>query len=174
MPRYVAFLRAVNVGKRRVEMARLKEALEALGHRDVSTYINSGNAIFSTSKARSGLTAPIERKLEEVFGFEVPTLLRTDGEVKALAERKPFGEVGPERDHMVVFLRQALTKDAQSAVEALSGERDTLVVEGTEVHWLIDGKMVDSQLRPKHWKALGDQPSTVRNHTMLRKLTAKL
>jgi uncharacterized protein (DUF1697 family) len=99
---WIAFLRAVNVGGRKVEMARLRELLGAEpGLRRVRSYIASGNVFFDSDLGaggaddRAALTATIEQRLQEEFGFEVPTMLRTLDEVReslALAA-KPFGEV---------------------------------------------------------------------------------
>jgi uncharacterized protein (DUF1697 family) len=172
--RYVGFLRAVNVGARRVDMARLRAELEGLGYDDVSTYINSGNVIFSSPDDPDALTSAIEARLEAAFGFEVATLLRTDDEVAAIAARRPFGAVPEGSTHMVVLLRQPLAETEARAVEGLSRDSDRLRVEGTEVHWLITGKLMDSTLKAKDWKVLGEQATTNRNHTMVVKLANKL
>ena len=50
MPRRVAFLRSINVGKRRVKMATLRECCSALGLRNVETHLASGNLIFDGDK----------------------------------------------------------------------------------------------------------------------------
>ncbi len=54
MARFVAFLRAVNVGGRRVEMARARAVLERLGYDDVDSYVNSGNLLFTASGRAPG------------------------------------------------------------------------------------------------------------------------
>lgn len=174
MRRYVAFLRAVNVGKRRVAMAQLREEFETLGYSDVSTYINSGNVIFSAAGRSADLTRAIEERLAKAFGFEIPTFLRTDTQVAAMAARMPFGDVPDGHTHMVVLLRKAPTAAVKRAVEAASNDTDTLVVDGAEVHWLIRGKLGDSTLGRKEWDALGLPLGTSRNATMLAKLAAKL
>ena len=51
MPSYVALFRGINVGgKHSVPMAKLRDVLESLGHTDVSTYIQSGNVIFTAKR----------------------------------------------------------------------------------------------------------------------------
>ena len=85
MPRYVAFLRAVNVGGRFVRMAALRETLEQAGFTDVATHIQSGN-VAVTSRRRS--TAAVAREMSGVLtgwaGFDVPCIVRTPAEVAAL------------------------------------------------------------------------------------------
>ncbi len=172
--RHVGFLRAVNVGKRRVAMAALREEVEALGYGDVSTYVNSGNVLFSTDDDPAGLEPAVEARLLTAFGFEVPTFVRTGDDVARVESATPFGDVEPGHSHLVVFLRRPLPAATARAVRALTNATDTLVPDGRELHWHIRGKVLDSSLTPRHWKALGDEPSTSRSVTMLAKLVARL
>ena len=171
---HVAFLRAVNVGKRRVEMAKLRTELESIGLDGVSTYINSGNAVFSSRKEPAALEPLIEAHLELAFGFVVETFVRTAAQVVAMSEQAPFGAIPDGETHMVALLRSAPDAAGRRTIEALSGDQDELVVIGAEVHWHISGKSLDSALKPKDWKAAGAGLNTTRNITMLRKLAAKL
>ncbi|HEV2902835.1 MAG TPA: DUF1697 domain-containing protein [Gaiellaceae bacterium] len=171
--RYVAFLRAVNVGGRRVSMDRLRALFEELGFEGVSTYIASGNVVFEASGRAAELERTIEAKLEKALGFEVTTFLRRASEVRQSASEKPFGKVSAGKTHIVAFLRRKPTAAERLAIEERSTPADTLVVDGREVHWLIEGRMMDSELKPKDWDVLG-QPTTTRNTTMLAKLAAKL
>ena len=172
--RYVGFLRAVNVGKRRVAMADLREAVAGLGYEDVSTYVNSGNVLFRTADDPAGLEPALEERLARSFGFEVPTFVRPAEELVRVEAAKPFGDVAAGETHLVVFLRRALGAPTARAVEALSNATDTLVADGRHLHWHIRGKVLDSSLTPRDWKALGDEPSTSRNATMLAKLVPRL
>lgn len=157
-------------------MAQLKAELEALGYDDVSTYINSGNALFTAAGKEADLAAEIEARLEKAFGFEIPTFLRTAKEVEHLANTKPFGTIADGHTHLVALLSLPLTAAQRAATEALSNDTDQLVVDGNgrDIHWLIHGKQMDSTLKPKDWKAVGDRLTTTRNATMIRKLLAKL
>ena len=171
--RYVAFLRAVNVGGRRVSMDRLRAVFEELGFEAVSTHIASGNVVFEATGRAAELERAIEAKLEEALGFEVTTFLRTASDVRHASSEKPFGAVPAGKTHMVAFLRRKPTAAERKALEERSTPADTLVVDGREVHWLIEGRMMDSELKPKDWAVLG-QPTTTRNTTMLAKLAGKL
>ena len=90
MTRHAAFLRGVNLGKRTVKSAELKAAFEALGFTDVKTLLASGNVLFD-AKAGKGLKQKIEAGLKAAFGFDVPIVLRTLDELKALVAADPFG-----------------------------------------------------------------------------------
>lgn len=88
--RYVALLRGINVGgKAKVEMTRLKAVFEQAGATEVSTYINSGNVLFTDSRQPNELVTLIESAIESEFGFKVPIVLRTANQIKTLIESIP-------------------------------------------------------------------------------------
>ena len=74
MPKYFAFLRAINVGGHTVKMDYLRALFEALGFANVETFIASGNVIFETkSKDTNALQREIEKHLHQALGYEVAT-----------------------------------------------------------------------------------------------------
>ncbi len=93
MPKYVAFLRAINVGGHIVKMDHLRQLFETLGFDNVETFIASGNVIFdSTSKSTKTLERKIETLLKETFGYPVATFIRSTSELANIANYKPFEE----------------------------------------------------------------------------------
>jgi uncharacterized protein (DUF1697 family) len=171
---HVAFLRAVNVGRRTVKMPRLVELVEGLGHDDVWTYINSGNVVFEAKGGRARLERELESTFEQAFGFEVTTFVRTAAELHRIVETEPM-KIAPDDTYFVTFLKDAATKATATALEALGNEFDTLVVEGRDVHWRMHGKSTETTLSSKAWEdVVGRHRSTSRNMNMLRKLVAKL
>lgn len=170
----VGFLRAVNLGKRRVPMARLVAVVEGLGHNDVWTYVNSGNVVFDATGSRATVEHQLESAFDEEFGFECTTFVRTAAELHTVVSAKPF-DVEPGDTHFVTFLKKAPSSSAARALEALSNDFDTLVVHGADVHWRMRGKSTDSRLVGRDWaKILGPLSSTSRNMTMLTKLAARI
>lgn len=170
----VAFLRAVNVGKRTVPMAPLAEIVRDLGHDDVWTHINSGNVVFDATGSRADLERTIGAALEAAFGFEVTTFVRTAAELRKVVAEEPF-PVAAGDTHFVTFLLAPPSAADAHALEALSGDFDTLVVRGRDVHWRMRGKSTDTRIPSKQWAAIvGTNASTSRNTTMLRKLVAKI
>jgi uncharacterized protein (DUF1697 family) len=170
----IGFLRAVNLGKRKVEMARLKAVAEGLGHGDVWTYINSGNVVFDASGSRGNLERAMEKALEAEFGFECTTFVRTAAELEKTLAATPF-EVATGDTHLVTFLKKAPPAADAKALEGLSNDVDTLVVQGADVHWLMHGTSIQSKLVGRDWaRILGPLSSTSRNVTMLRKLSDKV
>jgi uncharacterized protein (DUF1697 family) len=175
MARFVAFLRAVNVGKRTVAMATARQALEEIGFDQVSSYVNSGNLVFSAPGKASDHEVAIRSKLEEIYSFEVTTFVRAAAQVRALATDKPFGVIAAGHTHFALLPLTVLTPKEKKAVEALSNDHDEVLVRGRDVHWLIRSKSTETTLGPKSWKqALPDNPTTARNTTMLAKLVEKL
>jgi uncharacterized protein (DUF1697 family) len=73
--RYVAFLRAVNVGRRRVAMATAREVLSDPGLAEVSSYLNSGNLLFSASGKAGDHEARVRSAMEKRFGLELTTFV---------------------------------------------------------------------------------------------------
>jgi uncharacterized protein (DUF1697 family) len=170
----VGFLRAVNVGGRRVPMNRLVAVCTSLGYADVWSYINSGNVVFDTTGSRESIEATMQQALEAEFGFECTTFVRTATEVRNVVDARPFTLAAGDT-HFVTFLKKAPSTGDASGLEALSNDFDTLVVQGAEVHWRMRGRSTDSHLSRRDWeKVLGPLSSTSRNMTMLTKLAAKL
>ena len=168
----VAFLRAVNVGKRTTPMARLIEIFEGLGYTNVWTYINSGNVVFEATGSRADLERTIGAALEEAFGFEVTTFVRTAAELRKVVEVEPFTMADGDT-YLVTFLAAPPSAAVVKEFEAASNDFDTLVVHGREAHWHLRGRSTDTTLKKATWKLVGEF-STSRNITMLRKLVAKL
>ena len=170
----VGFLRAVNLGKRKVEMPRLKKVVEGLGYLDVWTYINSGNVVFDATGSRAALEKALEKALEDEFGFECTTFVRTGAELLKTLAATPF-DVAPGDTHFVTFLKKAPAASAAKALEALSKDYDTLVVQGADVHRRMHGSSIDTTIPCTRWnKILGPLSSTSRNVKMLGKLSTKM
>ena len=102
MIRYVAFLRGINVGgKKLIKMEDLRRVLESSGFRNVQTFIQSGNVIFESSEIdREALTTKIEKKLLKAFGHDVTVVLQTVGELETILKLNPFRKIKPGADVM--------------------------------------------------------------------------
>lgn len=88
--KYVALLRGINVGNnKRIDMKKLKTIFELIGYKNVLTYINSGNVIFESEHILSEICKEIKINLAKEFGFEIPTLVKTEQEMKKIVEAIP-------------------------------------------------------------------------------------
>ena len=178
MPQYIAFLRGVNVGGHRVKMDRLRSLFEELNLSDVSTFIASGNVIFSTETDDvDALTDRIECHLAQGLGYEVPTFLRSPKQLAAIAALNPNeAEVGGRSpsSHYVIFLRVAAPQSLRSELAGLDSEMDEFQFSEAEIHWRIQGRLTDSPLFGGGLdRATRAIPTTMRNMNTLRRIVAK-
>ncbi|HSJ83592.1 MAG TPA: DUF1697 domain-containing protein [Acidimicrobiia bacterium] len=122
MARYVALLRGINVGgKNSIKMPALKECFQANGFEDVSTYIQSGNVIFSAAGAGAGeLASRIEAMLASTFDLPLRVVLRSRAQMRTVVNRAPdgFGSDPARHRYDVIFLRPPLT--AERAMKSVS------------------------------------------------------
>ena len=174
MPRYAAFLRAVNVGGRVVKMDALKRIFESLGLADVESFIASGNMIFS-SRGLRGLDTRIAAALEKALGYEVRTFVRTLEEIAAAAAYEPF----PKRDaarfptYLIGFLSKELDAAGVERLSILSTKEDLFHVRGRDFWWLSKYHQARPAITGRQLeKALGE-PTTLRNVNTVRKMAER-
>jgi uncharacterized protein (DUF1697 family) len=176
VPRYVAYLRAINVGGRVVKMHVLRRVFENLGFRSVETFIASGNVIFdSTSKARASLENRIEKALEDSLGYEVATFLRTVEETGAIAEHRAFPAAAIEKSRAfcVGLMKDAAGKAEVQAIHGLRTEVDDFHVNGAEVYWLCAQKQSESKFSNALFERTVRRKATFRGITTMERLFAK-
>ena len=174
--RYIAFLRGINLGNRRVKMDQLRDLFQALKFSAVSTFIASGNVIFETPAAdAAGIEKRIEAHLQKTLGYPVDTFLRTPADLAAVVAFRPFAaeeiEAPGHRLH-VGFLRAAPADAAVRKLLSMRTAMDDFRVQGRELYWLCRGSTMDSLVS---WPVVDKTiavPSTMRNITTVRKLVA--
>ena len=174
MIRYVAFLRGMNLGRRRIKNPELCAAFEDIGFTNVAAYLASGNVIFDAEDAEADAVAvAIESGLRDSLGYEVPTFLRSADEVREIAGYAPFAEVTCERTGkmQVAMLRGEVSKSDRVSVLELSNDADMLEVVGRELYWWPKGNFLDSELDLKVVEGLG--PMTIRTKGMVERLAGR-
>lgn len=176
MSKHIAFLRAINVGGHNVKMDHLRQLFETLELKNVETFIASGNVIFD---AKPGSTKNLEKKIEaclhEALGYEVATFIRTDAEVSAIANYKPFppSKLETAAALNIGFLADPPNEAAQQKLMALRTKIDDFHVHGREIYWLCLKKQSDSKIsNVAIEKALGVK-STMRGVNTVNKLAKK-
>jgi uncharacterized protein (DUF1697 family) len=167
VPRQIALLRGVNVGgNKRVEMARLRALLEELGYRDVRTYVNSGNAVFS-GPGRS--ERHLEAAIAKAFGFEVPVVLRSRAELADIVQANPLADIATDPAKLLVVFCAA---EASTALDPADFAPESFHVRGREVYLWAPGGIGTSPLaKALAAKSLGAK-STARNWRTVEKLLA--
>lgn len=167
MARQIALLRGINVGgNKRVEMARLRTLLEELGYRDVRTYVNSGNVVFSGPRRSE---EHLESAIEKTFGFHVPVVLRSRDELADVVKASPFRDIASDpAKYLVVFCGAEPATELDPADFA----PETFRVRGREVYLWAPGGIGTSPLaKVLANKSLGEK-STARNWRTVEKLLA--
>jgi uncharacterized protein (DUF1697 family) len=138
MASHVALLRGINLGGRnKVPMAELREVVTSLGHTEVTTYIQSGNVLFSTTESDTGqLASALEAAITGAFGLTASVVVLSRDELAQILDRNPYPqERNPKLVH-VVFLDAELPPDlldrikAAESAAAAKGSRDTITAIG--------------------------------------------
>lgn len=176
MARYVAFLRGINLGKRRPPMSRLVTLFEEIGFDDVATFIASGNVVFSIrATQRAKLEQKISRHLEKALGYEVESFVRTAEEVLAIGDGKPFSEAiaGLATVH-ACLLHEPLDAAEAAKLARVRTATDAFAVGDREFYWLCRIKINESTVwKDERMKAVRLPSFTMRNMTSIRKLIAQ-
>ncbi|HEV7770950.1 MAG TPA: DUF1697 domain-containing protein [Solirubrobacterales bacterium] len=177
MPTHVAFLRGMNLGKRRIKNEELHSLFEDLGFAEVASFRASGNVVFATEPKSSekALMEQIEAGLGDSLGYEVQVFLRSCAEVREIAAQEPFDAkaVGKSGGKLQVSLLAGKpTAKTKREVLSLATDDDLLAVEGRELYWLPSGGILDSKLDLKAIDALLG-PDTRRTMGTIEQIAAK-
>jgi len=118
-------------------MAELREVVASLGHTGVSTYIQSGNVLFSTPDSDNArLASALESAISDRFGiWSSVVVLSRDDLARVLAGNPYPDEPNPKLVH-VVFMNSEPPADllerikAAESQAAAKGSRDTVTAAG--------------------------------------------
>ena len=166
MARFVVLLRGVNVGgHNKVPMTTFRSILESLGHTEVATYLQSGNAIFTSGKRNAHrLAADIEQSLADRLGVDVPVLVLSQAELGQIAGNNPMLNLDDDPTHLHVAFFSA--KPDPAAVEDLDPKAfapDQFAVVGDVAYLHFPNGMGRSKLDPGRAFAKLGVWSTARN-----------
>lgn len=172
---YIALLRGVNVGgKSIVSMAALKDCFEGLGFQNVTTYINSGNVIFSTEQGSSNeIASHIEAALDQAFDPGIHVLVKAKKELEKLVANVPEEWVNNTETRCdVMFLWPAI--DNERVLEELPTKPDLETVSYVPgaVIWHIDRPLITKSRMARIIGTPVYKQITTRNITTVRKLVA--
>ncbi|WP_435745602.1 DUF1697 domain-containing protein [Nocardioides sp. SYSU DS0663] len=169
---WIAFLRAINLGaKRKFPKAEVIAAVEGLGWTDVRTHLNTGNVRLDCPLTdRREVEAALETAFAARAGFDVPTIVLTPEELRAVAEQAAsFGHQG---QHYVSFLKEEPSAEAARGLEETSTADEVAAVRGRAVHLMLGESYHQARLtNAAVEKRLG--VATNRNLTVVRTLVEK-
>ena len=129
MQTYIALLRGINVGgHKKVPMAELRELLTRSGFQNVQTYIQSGNVIFQSSEEnKEALENNVQKAIIDHFGFEVPTIVTTNKDLKTIFNACPFFKEKKEKSYFIL-LNKVPDSELIKDVETLSYENEEIII----------------------------------------------
>lgn len=175
MTTYVALLRGINVGGNTlIKMAELKACFEAVGMRDVSTYINSGNVMFRTPKTdQRALETKLEAAITKQFGFELYVVIRSLEEISGTLAHVPKSwATTPDLRCYVLFLRHTVDqKTLRGSLTPKPGIDEVHYYSGT-IFWSV---LMANRTKSTMTKMMGTKvykEMTIRNYNTLRKIHA--
>ena len=124
MKTYISFLRGVNVGGKMLSMEKLKVLYTSMNLKNVRTYINSGNIIFTSNLSEEELTNKIEDKIKKNFGMEVDVMIRTKEELTLLLKTNPYNRKNTEGKYLAIglFKNKIISQEKESLKKGLSGK----------------------------------------------------
>ncbi len=173
MDKYIALLRGINVGgKNTVPMPQLKALFEQAGYKDVSTYINSGNVLFTADGLEDALKAQCERMIEAHFGFPVIVMVISAAALKDAVSHAPdwWGQ-DPDSTHNALFVIPPATPETLMAeIGAAKPEYEQVASHGPVIFWSAPRK---TWSRTRYSKIVGTRAYssiTIRNANTTRKL----
>lgn len=176
--RYVAFLRGINVGgNKKVPMAILKESLKTIGFSNIETLLNSGNIIFEAPKdSIENLEEKMANHLERVFGFAIPSIIRTAKSIIEIVEANPFKSetLTKELRFYISFLKTKTNTPFQLPWQSEDQSFQILSLKANAIISLLD---VSKSKTPKAMAVLEKEFSkniTTRNWNTILKIEKKL
>lgn len=175
MNRYLALLRAINVGGRNVKMDVLREVFAQLGFHAVDTHLASGNVLFdSNANSLLAVRSRIEMALGRALGFEVATILRLQSELAPVAERARALQSRPGVVAANVgFFVEPPGAAGQSALKAFRSEIDDFELDGRELYWSCARKQSDSGFDSGKLERALKMPVTFRGASTVLQLAEK-
>ena len=171
--RHVALLRGINVGgKNMLPMKELVGMFVAAGCGDVTTYIQSGNVVFSANaKVVAGLGSVIAARVEERFGLRVPVVLRTAAEMESVVRGNPFLKAGASDETLnVCFLADLPSADRVAGLDAGRSAPDAFAVVGREIYMRLVKGISGTKLTNAYFDSKLKTVSTMRNWRTVLKL----
>lgn len=170
---FIALLRGINVGGHNIiPMAELRSLCSDIGWRDVETYIQSGNVIFSSARKRSLLEVELEKGIQEHFRISTQAIVRSAMEWRTLMSENPFPEESERAPNLVMLALAKKPPAPDAATElarhAVNGERVIKVDGALWIHFPHGAGR--SKLTPAVLDRLVESPVTTRNWRTVVKL----
>ncbi|HEA28757.1 MAG TPA: DUF1697 domain-containing protein [Leeuwenhoekiella sp.] len=175
MSNYIAILRGINVGgHRKIPMEGLRKEIGNLGYKNIKTYIQSGNIIFTAAAHHSDLEIAehIEKMILTTFGFEVPVIVRNSDELQQTVSENPFlttENTSIEGLH-VTFLKETPSPETLENIKTYTYPPDKFEIRQKNVFLYIPGSYHKTKLSNAFFEKKLNVQATTRNWKTVQKL----
>ena len=175
METYISLLRGINVsGQNKILMADLKALYQDLGFQNVTTYIQSGNVVFTHHSPLSNqeLAKEIENAIQQKYNFLVPVIIRKAAELSQIVAANPFvadDTIDVERLHVTFLAEQPQTGNLEK-LNTYNSPPDRFVVVGQEVFLYIPERYGDTKLSNSFFENKLKVSATTRNWKTIMQL----
>ena len=175
---YVAFLRGINVGgHHKVSMAQLRQEMEVLHFKNVETVLNSGNIVFDATHGEpEKLEKALSLHLENVFGFPVPTLIRTAERIDSILRMDPFRDIMLTKDIRlyVSFLKKKIEIDLELPWTSEEGAYKIIAMKDNTILSVLDLSATKTPYAMNTLERYFGTDITTRNWNTIKRLEKKL
>lgn len=155
-------------------MADLRALFVELGHREVSTYIASGNVLFTADDTpEAALVASLEAAIQARFGFAVPVILRIREELDEVIATSPYAAAEPSI-HAVYFLDRAPTAEAIATLDPQRSPPDEATVVGRNLYLRCPNTFANTKWSIDYIERRLGVRGTARNWNTVHKLRSLL
>ncbi len=170
----IALLRAVNVGGRSVAMATLREVLAELGLANPRTLLQSGNALFESSKKPAALEPLLEKAIAKAFALDTEVFVRTAGEWDEAIAANPFAhEADADPGHLLLMpLKDAPTASRVEALQRSIKGRERVAAKGRHAYVVYPDGIGRSKLTIAIGESKLGTRGTGRNWNTVQKLAS--
>jgi uncharacterized protein (DUF1697 family) len=164
MTAYVALLRGINVGGNNIlPMQEFRNLLASLGCEDIATYIQSGNAVFTSAGKAPALSVSIADSIEAKYGFRPAVLVLSAGEFETIAAASPFVVApGEENQVHIFFMAKPAARPNTGRLKEIATVNEKFVLAGRAFYFHAPDGIGRSRLAAEVEKCLG-VPATGRN-----------
>jgi uncharacterized protein (DUF1697 family) len=172
--RQIVLLRGINVGKaKRVAMAELRELLTSLGHSDVKTVLNSGNAVVTTGARAAQTEQAVHAAIADRFGLDVAVVVRSSDQLASAMAADPFRSVATNgARHFLGFCSAAPEAAVARRLTGMSGDDFQVAVDGRHLYLWCPSGLLDSGFAALDLARLLGVDCTLRNWNTVEKLVA--
>jgi len=182
VPTHAALLRGINVGSHnRVSMPELRAVMAGLGHTGVATYIQSGNAVFTSDETdTTKLADELQQAIADQLGVDCGVVVVTRDELQQVIDDNPFPDEDNPKALHAVFRRAELTGDERAKVAEAAGRArakgcgDEAVIVGRTMFLHTPDGLGRSELSAQLARTAASRTGTARNWATVHKLRSML